>query len=245
MSKVLRSAWRRWLRLPLAGTSGLLLTPRLMGVSVEVICTPRRQSGAVQTVTRKSGDDRAALSVNPNLHTRFERDVVPLRQSFYSQALRLTQNHEDAEDLLQDTMMKAYTGFHSFRQGSNLKAWLYRILTNTYINGYRKKQRRPKEYATAEITDQQLSDIAKAATGLRSAEEQALESLPNNDIKAAMQALPEQFRMVVYYADIEGFRYQEIAEIMHTPGGTVGSRLQRGRQRLRDLLAGSPDAIVA
>ena len=107
----------------------------------------------------KSG--RAALSDNPDLHVRFERDVVPLRESFYSQALRLTHNHEDAEDLLQDTMMKAYTGFHSFRQGSNLKAWLYRILINTYINGYRKKQRRPKEYATAEITDQQLCDIAQ------------------------------------------------------------------------------------
>jgi RNA polymerase sigma-70 factor, ECF subfamily len=194
----------------------------------------------------KSGDDRAALSDSPDMHTRFEHDVIPLRESFYSQALRLTHIHEDAEDLLQDTMMKAYTGFHSFRQGSNLKAWLYRILINTYINGYRKKQRRPKEYATAEITDQQLCDIArKDATGLRSAEEQALESLPNNEIKAAMQALPEQFRMVVYYADVEGFRCREIAEIMRTPGGTVGSRLQRGRQRLRDLLASSADAIGA
>ena len=185
-------------------------------------------------------------ATNRNLHARFERDVVSLRQSFYSQALRLTQNHQDAEDLLQDTMMKAYTGFHSFRQGSNLKAWLYRILINTYINGYRKKQRRPKEYATADITDQQLCDLARnAATELRSAEEQALESLPDNKIKAAMQALPEQFRMVVYYADIEGFRCREIAEIMQTPGGTVGSRLLRGRQRLRLLLASSADARCA
>ena len=143
-------------------------------------------------------------------------------------------------------MIKAYTGFHSFRQGSHLKAWLYRILTNTYINNYRKAQRQPKQYATAEITDQQMCDIAqRAATGLRSAEEQALESLPNNEIKAAMQALPEQFRMVIYYADIEGFRCPEIAEIMQTPGGTVASRLQRGRQRLRDLLANSADANVA
>ena len=115
-----------------------------------------------------------------------------------------------------------------------------------YINGYRKKQRRPKEYATAEITDLQLCDtVGQAAPGLRSAEEQALESLPNNEIKAAMQALPEQFRMVVYYADIEGFRSREIAKIMQTPGGTVGSRLLRGRQRLRDLLASSADPIVA
>lgn len=220
-----------------------------MAVSVEDICTPRRQSEAVQTLTRtlapiahKSSGDRAASEDSSDLHTRFERDVVPLRQSFYSQALRLTQNHEDAEDLLQDVMVKAYTGFHSFRHGSNLKAWLYRILINTYINGYRKKQRRPKEYATADITDQQLCDLAQnAATVFRSAEEQALKSLPDNKIKAAMQALPEDFRMVVYYADIEGFRYREIAEIMQTPGGTVGSRLQRGRQRLRVLLASSGD----
>ena len=201
---------------------------------------------ALAPTASKSGDDRAALSDKADLHTRFERDVVPLRESFYSQALRLTKNHEDAEDLLQDTLMKAYTGFHSFRRGSNLNAWLYRILVNTYINGYRKKQRRPKEYATAEITDLQLCDtVGQAAPGLRSAEEQALESLPNNEIKAAMQALPEQFRMVVYYADIEGFRSREIAKIMQTPGGTVGSRLLRGRQRLRDLLASSADPIVA
>ena len=120
-------------------------------------------------------------------------------------------------------MIKAYTGFDSFRQGSHLKAWLYRIMTNTYINDYRKAQRQPQAYATAEITDQQMFDIAhRSATGWRSAEEHALESLPNNEIKAAMQALPEQFRMVIYYADIEGFRYREIAEIMQTAGGTVG-----------------------
>lgn len=220
-----------------------------MDVSVADFCAPRRQSEAVQTVTRAlaptahdSVADQAAPSDNWNLHTRFERDVVPLRRTFYSQALRLTQKHEDAEDLLQDTMVKAYTGFHSFRQGSNLEAWLYRILINTYINGYRKKQRRPKEYATADITDQQLCDLAQnAATVFRSAEEQALKSLPDNKIKAAMQALPEDFRMVVYYADIEGFRCREIAEIMQTPGGTVGSRLLRGRQRLRVLLASSGD----
>jgi RNA polymerase sigma-70 factor (ECF subfamily) len=224
-----------------------------MDVSVADFCARRRQSEAVQTVTRAlaptaydSVADQAAPSDNWNLQTRFERDVVPLRRSFYSQALRLTQKHEDAEDLLQDTMMKAYTGFHSFREGSNLEGWLYRILINTYINGYRKKQRRPKEYATADITDQQVCDLARnAATELRSAEEQALELLPDSKIKAAMQALPEQFRMVVYYADIEGFRFREIAEIMQTPSGTVGSRLLRGRQRLRLLLASSADAVVA
>ena len=196
-------------------------------------------------IATKSGSDKAALSDNPDLHARFERDVLPLREALYSHALRVTRNQHDAEDLLQETMMRAYTGFHSFRQDSHLKAWLYRILTNTYINSYRKTQRQPKQYATAEITDQQLCDIAHRAPGLRSAEVQALESLPNNEIKAAMQALPEQFRMVVYFADIEGFRCREIAEIMQTPRGTVGSRLTRGRQRLRDLLASPAEAIVA
>jgi RNA polymerase sigma-70 factor (ECF subfamily) len=189
---------------------------------------------------------KAGFSDSSDLAARFERDAVPLRESLYSQAIRMTRNHDDAEDLVQDTMVRAYAGFHSFRQGSNLKAWLHRILTNTYINTYRKKQRQPKQYATAEITDKQLRDIAeKGAIGLRSAEEQALESLSNNEIKAAMQALPEQFRMVVYYADIQGYRRREIAELMQTPNGTVVSRLQRGRQRLRDLLGSSADAVVA
>lgn len=199
--------------------------------------------------TQVSDSDHAAGPAQADdavdLHTRFERDVVPLRDALYSQAFRVTHNHDDAEDLLQDTMVKAYTGFHSFRQGSHLKAWLHRIMTNSYITSYRKKLREPQRHATAEITDQQMFDIARrSASGLRSAEDNALESLPDNQIKAAMQALPEQFRMVVYYADVEGFRYREIAEIMQTAGGTVASRLQRGRQQLRVLLADADDAVV-
>jgi RNA polymerase sigma-70 factor, ECF subfamily len=200
---------------------------------------------AVAPVAPKSAGDRPAVTDDPSLHERFERDVVPLRESLYLHALRLTNNHADAEDLLQDAMMKAYAGFHSFRQGSYLKAWLNRILTNTYINGYRKKQRQPKQYATAELTDEQLSEIARrGATGLRSAEEQAMESLPNKKIKAAMLALPDEFRLAVYYADIEGLSCREIAEIMQTPGGTVGSRLHRGRRRLRHLLVSTADTIA-
>jgi RNA polymerase sigma-70 factor, ECF subfamily len=179
-------------------------------------------------------------SVEAELRAQFEREAVPLRDALYRNAFRMSRRHADAEDLVQETMMKAYAAFHSFRRDTNMHAWLSRILANSYISGYRKTRGQPVQYSTDEVSEQRLVDTytRSAATGLRSAEDQALDALPNNDIKSAMQALPEKFRYVIYYADVEGMRYQEIAAIMNTPTGTVASQLHRGRRQLRRLLDG-------
>ncbi|WP_181275341.1 sigma-70 family RNA polymerase sigma factor [Brevibacterium oceani] len=169
---------------------------------------------------------------------RFERDALEYVNQLYAAALRMTRNPADAEDLVQEAYAKAYAAFHQYKPGTNLKAWLYRILTNTFINNYRKKQRQPKEHGSEDIEDWQIAQAdSHSSSGGRSAELEALDHLPDSDVKDALSALPEDFRMVVYYADVEGLPYKEIAEIMETPIGTVMSRLHRGRRQLREMLA--------
>jgi RNA polymerase sigma-70 factor, ECF subfamily len=208
-----------------------------------------------ETTSSAARGDRStvdqAYETDAALADRFELDAVPLMDQLFTGAMRLTGDRQDAEDLVQETMLSAYRGFRSFSAGSNLKAWLYRILHNTWINAYRKQQRRPVEVAIDQVSDHHSARYAATApTGLRSAEIEALEAQPNLEVQAALLSLPEAIRMTVYYADVEGFSYAEIAAIMGTSKGTVTSRLHRGRTRLRELLfvlvtvspAGSPDA---
>jgi len=168
---------------------------------------------------------------------RFERDAMGYIDQLYGAALRLTHNPADAEDVVQDTYARAFAAFHQFKPGTNLKAWLYRILTNTFINNYRRAQRQPA-IAGEEIEDWQLAKAAQhQSSGLDSAEMTALEAIPDEAVAQALQSLSPEFREVVLLADVEGFSYKEIADIMGTPIGTVMSRLSRARAALRVALA--------
>jgi RNA polymerase sigma-70 factor (ECF subfamily) len=167
----------------------------------------------------------------------FENDAMQYAPQLYSAALRMTRNPADAEDVVQETFLKAYRAYDSFTEGTNLKAWLYRILTNTYINKYRKKQRRPNEVELGELQDLYLYKRLGEHSGAQvSAESEALDLFVDEDIIEALESLPENFRLPVLYADVEGFSYKEIAEILDVPIGTVMSRLHRGRKALQRKL---------
>lgn len=178
-----------------------------------------------------------SVETSAELAARFVRDAVPLLDALRGGAVRMTGSRADAEDLLQETMLQAYANFRSFRPGTNLKAWLYRIMSNKRIDTYRASQRRPLEHLTGEFTDLQLFAIDEhAAVGSRSAETEALRALPDDELAEALAALPEQLQQVLRYAYVEGLRYHEIATVLDTPIGTVMSRLHRARRRLRPLL---------
>lgn len=194
-------------------------------------------SSAMNTISPDEARTEATES-DAERAARFERDALPYLDQLYGAALRMTRNPSDAEDVVQETFAKAFSSFHQFKPGTNLKAWLYRILTNTYITSYRKKQRQPQEASGESVEDWQLHRAEQhISTGLRTAEMDALDLMPDSIVSDAMNELGPDFRMAVYLADVEGFSYKEIAEIMGTPIGTVMSRLNRGRAQLREKLA--------
>ena len=170
---------------------------------------------------------------------RFTELAMPYMSALYSAALRMTRNPADAEDLVQETYLRAYRGFGGFKDGTNLKAWLYKILTNTFINAYRSRRRRPEQTEIEDVEDlylyRRLGGLEGATAG-RSAEEEVLDHFTDSDVKEALESLPETFRMAVLLADVEGFSYREIADIMEIPIGTVMSRLHRGRRALQKAL---------
>ncbi|MDQ0825187.1 RNA polymerase sigma-70 factor (ECF subfamily) [Arthrobacter sp. B2I5] len=202
---------------------------------------PAGKAGA-DSVTAAADTEDSTLDVSKESdeqrRLRFERDAMQYVDQLYSAAMRMARNPSDAEDLVQEAYTKAFSAFHQYKPGTNLKAWLYRILTNTYINLYRKRQREPLQSNSDSIEDWQLARAeSHTSSGLRSAEAEALDHLPDSDVKRALQDIPEEFRLAVYFADVEGFAYKEISDIMNTPIGTVMSRLHRGRRMLRDMLA--------
>jgi len=189
------------------------------------------------TVDHLVHSDSPLASRAPELTARFVNDALPYLNQLNDRARRLTRNAVDAEDLVQETMLRAYAGFNTFCEGTNLRAWLFRIMTNTYINGLRRARHRPSEYLTGHITDRQrAAQDRHSSRGPRSAEFDALDALRDIELADGLATLPVQFRLSVYYRDIAGLRCRDIAEIMACCEGTVMARLHRGRQRLRTLV---------
>ncbi|KQQ27768.1 hypothetical protein ASF54_03100 [Frondihabitans sp. Leaf304] len=214
----------------MAATS-TLDAPRVAELELALMSTP---DGTADTSTSPSDTHDQTVDVR----ALFEEQALPFMDQLYAAGMRMTRNPSDAADLVQETYVKAFAAFGQFTQGTNLKAWLYRILTNTFINTYRKKQRDPYQGTIDELEDWQMGGATSAtlSSTSRSAEAEAIDHLPDSAVKDALQKVPEDFRLAVYLADVEGFSYQEIADIMKTPVGTVMSRLHRGRRLLRELL---------
>jgi RNA polymerase sigma-70 factor (ECF subfamily) len=210
----------------------------------ETVETGEAIESAVVTATAESGtadvdnvafEQHAARPETAESRARFEAEVVPQLSQLYPAALRMTRNPTDAEDLVQETSAKAYAAYHQFRPGTNLRAWLNRILTTTFINVYRKRRREPQQALGGDLQEWQMSSD-RLAPPVPSAEAEALDRTTDSDLLRALRELPHEFRTAVYLADIEGYPYREIAEIMGTPVGTVMSRLHRGRRKIREQL---------
>jgi RNA polymerase sigma-70 factor, ECF subfamily len=201
----------------------------------------KRTAGEVTGYERIDCAATELIENEEQLTARFERDAIPLIHQLYGGARRMTYTPADAEDLVQETMLKAYAQFRSFREGTYLKAWLFRIMYNTWVNGYHRTRRRPVEFLRGDISDTELAahsgHSSIGSIGLRSAEEEALDALRDSQIAAAMETLSENLRKVVHYAHVDGLLYREIAQILDIPIGTVMSRLFRARRQLRSQLA--------